>query len=322
MRSKARNWTRGAIVVIGGFFATAFVGGIALLVMLMVGLALVAPSCEFSLSQPDPNPTLTAAIDACDVASVEAEIEKGGRPFIDGEFNLYEDGPDLTEALACGPAMATLLVAYAVENGGGDSIVQAAMGTGKPEIVTAALDAGVDVDARDDAGDTALLDAVTSGDGAMLGLLLDRGADPDLPNDAGQTPLFRAIGLDRPLVVARLLAAGASPNTAATVTAFDILGAETLRSGADDDPATNPVQDAIRTLRPALGYSATSPSSDLTLITPLYLAVAVSSDEVVTALLDARANPPVGSGPSGHQPADAAELLGRTELAARIRAAS
>lgn len=327
MRSTTHNWARWAIVGIGGLFATMFASGLVLLVVIAIGLAIAAPSCEFELFayDDDRNPELERAIRDCDVAGVEAELVKGADQFDGGSFELFDHGgPTLESAIACGPEMAAVLTRFAVGNDGGDVMVQVAAETGDPALVAAVLDAGGDIDGQDDAGDTALLDAVTVNDGAMVDLLLDHGADPDVANDGSHTPLLRAVGFDRPLLVARLLAAGANPDIPATITRSDIV----LAGGGFLDAQGNAVPDdqlpgnrVLDVLGPELGFLSGDSVQSIPSVTPLYVAVAVSTDDVVAALLDAGADPTVGSGATDHLPADAADLLGRTELAARIRAA-
>jgi len=55
------------------------------------------------------------------------------------------------------------------------------------EIVRALLDAGADVDARQQAGVTPLMGAAAGGAVELVRLLLDAGADPSLKDDAGRT---------------------------------------------------------------------------------------------------------------------------------------
>ena len=188
-----------------------------------------------------------------------------------------------------------LLTRYSVGNDGGDAVLQAAVATRRPELAAAALDAGADIDGQDDAGDTALLDAATSDDGAMVELLLSRGADVNIANEGGHTPLLRAVGFNRPLLVARLLAAGADPNVTATVTGLEIDGRQRrrtwTRTGVPVYPEEIPVLETLEELRPALGHAPKTVSLSITPVTPLYVAVVVSSDEVVLALLDAGADP-------------------------------
>ena len=170
--------------------------------------------------------------------------------------------------------------------------------------MAAALDAGADIDGQDDAGDTALLDAVTSDDGPMVDLLLTRGADVDIANEGGHTPLLRAVGFNRPLLVARLLAAGADPNVPATVTGLEIMAAS--RRSPRRGRATRSIPRASRSSRrssssaPPSGERTESGFDAITGVTPLYVAVVVSSDEIVHALLDAGADPTIGAGPAAH----------------------
>jgi ankyrin repeat protein len=59
--------------------------------------------------------------------------------------------------------------------------------------VTAALDAGVQINAADRAGNTALHVAASRGYNRVVQLLADKGADPEAKNKSGQTPLKTAI---------------------------------------------------------------------------------------------------------------------------------
>jgi Ankyrin repeats (3 copies) len=320
----------GKAAVLGCFTA---VGGLALgmlVVLVVVGVAISSIDWDFNLfgGDDDRNPELERAIDECDHDAVEAELEKGADQFDGGAFELFgTEGPTMEAAIACGPEITDLLTRYSVGNDGGDAVLQAAVATGRPELAAAALDAGADVDGQDDAGDTALLDAVTAGDLAVAQLLLLGGADPELPNEAGHTPLFRAVAFDHAEIVATLLDAGADPNASASITDTDVLGLMMVEAnvavagGGTVGPAGHNVDRAVRQLGPNLGLPDSGPWR-LDQVTVLYLAIAVSADDSsAIALLDAGADPTVGVGRFSHRPADAAELLGRTELAARIRAA-
>ena len=79
--------------------------------------------------------------------------------------------------------------------------------------VKAALDAGADVDAKDDEGNTALMDAASGGwrSEDVIKLLLDAGADVDAKDDEGNTALMDAAsgGWRNEDVVKVLLDAGA-----------------------------------------------------------------------------------------------------------------
>ncbi|MBQ7029200.1 MAG: ankyrin repeat domain-containing protein, partial [Thermoguttaceae bacterium] len=61
------------------------------------------------------------------------------------------------------------------------------------ELMSALLDAGVDVDRQDKYSQTLLNEALDRGDLAICRLLLDRGASTEITNEYGETPLFDAL---------------------------------------------------------------------------------------------------------------------------------
>ena len=73
-----------------------------------------------------------------------------------------------------------------------------AASSGHVEVVTALLDVGVDIEARDKCGWTALRFAASSGHVEVVTALLDAGADPKAKNSDGQIP-FDHIEDDNPL---------------------------------------------------------------------------------------------------------------------------
>ncbi|MHC4777564.1 MAG: ankyrin repeat domain-containing protein [Planctomycetota bacterium] len=83
---------------------------------------------------------------------------------------LFEFGPDLD----------------AGETYGGQT---ALMRTETPEIIEALLDAGANLEARDETGQTALAAAANLGWDAKVQVLLDRGADLEARDNSGNTPL-------------------------------------------------------------------------------------------------------------------------------------
>jgi ankyrin repeat protein len=78
------------------------------------------------------------------------------------------------------------------------------------DILTQLLDAGIAIDARDEAGQTALMGAARAGRTELVRALLARGADPALQDVWGYTALtWTASSNDNPETVELLLAAGA-----------------------------------------------------------------------------------------------------------------
>lgn len=95
--------------------------------------------------------------------------------------------------------------------------LQEAARHGLPEEVTRLLDAGTDVDARDERLVTPLMLACNAGRTKVVDLLLKRGADVNATDIDGWTPLTSLMGgLHREATVAaivqRLLKAGADPS--------------------------------------------------------------------------------------------------------------
>lgn len=88
-----------------------------------------------------------------------------------------------------------------------------------PNVVTALLDAGADVNAKTAAGETALMWAVSTGAGRTVSTnrvnavrqLIARGADLDATDAKGETAVLRAVSMGYAQIVAQLLGAGADP---------------------------------------------------------------------------------------------------------------
>ena len=95
-------------------------------------------------------------------------------------------------------------------NRGGFTALHAAAFAGAPEIASALLDRGADVnDKRNKAGVTPLSVAAEQGHAQVAKILIDHGADIELTEQNGYTPLTRALWRNQEKVVALLHAAGA-----------------------------------------------------------------------------------------------------------------
>ena len=85
----------------------------------------------------------------------------------------------------------------------------AAADEGDAERVKTLLEAGHDVNARDEYEQTALIVAANRGHAEIAETLLDSGADADAADVYGQTPLFMAALQGHPEILGRLLTHGA-----------------------------------------------------------------------------------------------------------------
>lgn len=85
-----------------------------------------------------------------------------------------------------GRAFCKLIIDYADDETG-------ALKAAYLELMSALLDAGVDVDRQDKYSQTLLNEALDRGDLAICRLLLDRGASTEITNEYGETPLFDAL---------------------------------------------------------------------------------------------------------------------------------
>lgn len=76
-------------------------------------------------------------------------------------------------------------------------------------VLSALMELGAKVDAKDDDGQTPLIVAAATNQEALLNLLLDLGADINLSNNAGEVPLMQAIANAHPNITRMLLDRGA-----------------------------------------------------------------------------------------------------------------
>ncbi|KAK5995175.1 Ankyrin repeat domain-containing protein 50 [Cladobotryum mycophilum] len=95
----------------------------------------------------------------------------------------------------------------AKDDGGATPLVWAAE-SGKDAVVRLLIDAGANVKARDDDGNTPLFAAAGLGSKSVMQLLLDGGADANETNKDGRTPLFMAAGFGGETTVKLLLGTG------------------------------------------------------------------------------------------------------------------
>ena len=96
-----------------------------------------------------------------------------------------------------------------------------------PRIVQRALDAGADVNMKDEDGHTPLHWACTYGNEEICRLLLEHGADPNARDDNGRTPLHWACLYNHTAIVRLLIEHGAD-------------------AGARDDQGETPFDVALR----------------------------------------------------------------------------
>eukprot|EP00698_Gefionella_okellyi_P026280 TRINITY_DN9949_c0_g1_i1.p1 TRINITY_DN9949_c0_g1~~TRINITY_DN9949_c0_g1_i1.p1 ORF type:complete len:588 (-),score=125.34 TRINITY_DN9949_c0_g1_i1:6-1736(-) len=100
-----------------------------------------------------------------------------------------------------------------VPNTDGLTPLMAAASVGRDDIVSALLDAGADMNLRNERCGTALCVAVMSGQVRCVKALLDHDAEPDIGDREGRTPLILAAMAKNRVIFRMLLKANASANT-------------------------------------------------------------------------------------------------------------
>ena len=183
-----------------------------------------------------------------------------------------------------------------------------AAGFNNPAFITALLDAGADIEARDRWGRTPLHHTAGAGwhSPGVITALLDAGADIKARDGNGQTPLHKAAAIDtKPGVITALLVAGADPKArdADGMTPWDLapkgsnaywlLGDPKAR----DERGATPLHYSVRRYRnPAIIAWLLASGADIEARTeqgetPLHWAAQYGNPAFITALLDAGADP-------------------------------
>src|SRR5215211_3456004 len=134
----------------------------------------------------------------------------------------------------------------------------AAVRNGDPKAVRAALDAGADVNAKNEIGVTALWIAASKGKPEVVDLLLERGADVNARDGIWyQTPLSMSLGgfggFGNVELVKRCLKAGAKDVDAAALTTAVRGNAVLLQLVLDTGKVTQDALDAALSAAPASG---------------------------------------------------------------------
>ena len=255
------------------------------------------------------------AIEQNDVAAVVALLDAGADPNLKNERGL---SPLLLSMNVSGDTTAVivaLLDAGADPNRSYPPVLRAAY-RGIPETITALLGAGANPNARDRKGNTPLHRAAGPGHTAAVTALLAAGANPNVENAEKYTPLYLAAGRGRTATIAALLDGGANPRI------LDVMVASALRH-------TEVVATLVAHMRtkPNIGllcFAAAKGHVDTVVAlldvgtepnakcwggtalysgsTALHLAVDNGRRAVVTALLEASADPNVEDDDNGNTP--------------------
>lgn len=174
---------------------------------------------------------------------------------------------------------------------------------GAHEKVRDLLDAGADVDARDEDGETALIKAAARADAAMVELLLERGADPEALSSHGQTALCCAAE------ASRWVAHDAAEDDQVVLSrALQIRFDDASQSVQTLEPF--PERDSLATVEALLATGA-DPNPPTVDESPLASAVRLGRLEVIEALLaaGARVDPAARENAQLYEQREALELL-------------
>jgi ankyrin repeat protein len=175
------------------------------------------------------------------------------------------------------------------DNDGETPLTLAARYSDNPKVVAALIEAGADVNGRDGDGETPLMRACYYNYPEIIAALIEAGADVNARDDNGKTPLMRACYYNYPEIIAALIEAGADVN------ARDNDGKTPLTLAAE-------YSDNPKVIAALIEAEADVNARDNYGETPLMRAAACSGDgdanslETINALLDAGADANIRSG--------------------------
>jgi len=237
---------------------------------------LLSSGADPDIAKNDGTTALSSAVSRQHTAITLELLEYGANPNVPSIF----DRPVLASAAAQGQAeVVDALIAHGADLAvGGQYALTSAAWKGQTKIAAALISAGVDVNALSGKSEqSALHTAAQSGNTEIVHLLLANNADPDIKNKREQTPLNGATGNGHLEVVKALLSSGA------TVTSDELSLALQKNNGA--------VAEAL------IDGLDTRMLSQSEIDALLIGADKIGADEVVAALFDADAAPPIDNGP-------------------------
>jgi ankyrin repeat protein len=187
---------------------------------------------------------------------------------------------------------------------GGKTALMIAAQAGDRDLVARLIEAGADVNARNEHLGTPLMFAATGGSVPVTRALIERGAQVDAVAQLGWTPLLLAAAKGNTEAALLLIGSGADPNLADGYGWTPLMRAITGRHG-------DTVRALLATGSMDLGAREESGA------TALHIAAGEGQADMVAALLAAGADPALPDG-AGRTPAAVARIMGHQGLAARL----